>query len=137
MATTTFTVVLGGVSFFCYLILAMWELFVVTSLVDLRRDTISSKDLSEELNHLFIRFYIFHIFAASIQLANDKWIEFLFEVPLILLHCKQYFTNKIKMDWLQIKRNDELHKTLIFHLFHLVYYSFAFITGFIMFEFSF
>ena len=133
MSVTTLLVVGDGISFLSLLFLAFWELFVVTSLLDLKQDLISAKDMCDRVNKYFSTFYIMHFLTAFIILLDGKWVQFLFQIPLIVITVRRIISKDIFLNYLSIRRTDELDASFRLHCFYIGYYGIGFLFAFVLF----
>ena len=127
-----FCVLIGdSLVFLGFVVFCVYELFVLISLSDLESDLIAAKDFSDQLNPFVLPVYAAHIFVALLALICGKWGQFLFEIPFMLIHYRNYKTSKYRFDFLILRRPEELKKQNKEHAFELVNYLTLFIWSFV------
>ena len=134
MVVSTALVLADGFSFMSLLVLAFIELYVVTNLLDLKQDYISAKDMCDRINPMLLPTYVYHIIVTVMILLSGKWVQFLFELPLLFIIVRRVLTEKIKFDYLSIRRTDELNQMFKLHCVFIGYYAVGFIFAFVVFD---
>lgn len=133
MAISTWLVVGDAFTFFGFLLLCLWELFVVTSLSDLESDILPAKDLCEQLNPFFVPVYVAHFFVSLLALICGKYVQFIVQLPVIVFHARQYLRKKVKLDFMSIRRSDELKRQFQIHYIFIATNVIAFLWSFVTF----
>ena len=133
MAVSTLLVITDGLSFMSLLVLAFFELYVVTNLLDLRQDYVSAKDMCDRLNPMFLPAYICHMIVTGVLLISGKWVQFLYELPLLLIIARRIFAGKLNFEYLSIRRTDELNQMFKLHCVFIGYYAIGFLFAFVVF----
>ena len=122
-----------GLSFFIYLVLVVWELFVSTSLNDLESDIIAAKDLCDQLNPFILPAYMLHAGVCLLILCCNKWFLFLLQIPVLVIHIQKYRKKKIRLDFMSVRRADVLEDLFKYHYAHVAFYLLGFLWTFIAF----
>ena len=135
MSSTPSTGIVVGdaFAFFGFLLLCVFELFVNTSLTDLESDLVAAKDLCDQLNPLFLPVSIAHFMFTLLLLLCGKWVQVLVQIPLIVYHFRLFQRQKMYLDFMSIRRADELKIQFKKHYVELGCYLLEFLWAFVTF----
>ena len=133
MGTSIGVVVGDSISFLGYIVLCVFQLFILITFTDLEADMVAAKDVTDQINPFVMPAYLFHFFLTVLALTCGKYVQFIFQLVPLLYHIQLYSTQKHHLDFLIIRRSDELKKQTSITSIELVNYICMFIWCFVRF----
>ena len=110
--------------------LILWEFFISMNLWDLGHDSMSAKDICDVINPYVIPMYLFHFVVSLILLFLGRWVQFLIQLPIIILHFRLFIRKRAHLDPLTIRRRDTWRPIFLRHCILTGYHLLGFIISF-------
>ncbi|KAK2943609.1 putative protein cornichon [Blattamonas nauphoetae] len=99
---------LSGINFILSLFGMIYEIILVVTLDDLKKNFVSAKDFTDQMNPLFIPILVIDVLCSILSVFTlHKWLLLLY-IPILAYRILKIVNKTWRFDFTQIRRNDVL-----------------------------